>query len=174
MTRIALEYRLDRYLRSGDQRPFLEAGYPAIRFTEPRENFAHQHQDIRTVNGIQYGDLTQFVDFDFVARVARTNLAAMYSMAQAPAIPSNVSINAAVLENVSRLQWLPVDEEGVAGYEVVYRPTAAPLWMYSYGVGEATNVTVPVSKDSNILGIRSVGTNGYRSPAAFTLNVISS
>ena len=86
---VRLIWRRDRYLRGGDQIPFLQQGYPAARFTEPHENFAHQHQDVRVENGEQFGDLPQFVDFAYIARVARVNGAALADLARAPTAPKN-------------------------------------------------------------------------------------
>jgi len=168
---IAVIYRADRYLRGGDHESYLAAGYPAVRFTEPNENFAHQHQNVRVIDGVQYGDLAEFVDYDFTARVGKVNLATMWSQAQAPGWVRNVSVNASVLSNDSLLYWLPNNETGVAGYEVLWRPTDAPLWTHVLPVGNATNVTVPLSKDNVIFGVRAVGVNGYRSPATIPFPV---
>ena len=164
---IAVIYRLDRFLRGGDHSSFLQQGYPAVRYTEPNENFAHQHQDVRVEDGVQYGDLTEFVDFEYTARVAKVNLATMWSWANAPGTPTNVSVNATLLSNDSELHWLKSNETGLAGYEVVWRPTDAPFWTNSLNVGNVDTVTVPLSKDNLILGIRAVGTNGYKSPAGY-------
>ena len=100
-----LVFRLDRYLRGGDHYSFNQAGFPAVRFTEYRENFNHQHQNVRTENGIEYGDLPKFVNFDFVARVARVNAATLATLASAPAPPANVKLATANLENDSTLSW---------------------------------------------------------------------
>lgn len=164
---VAVVYRLDRYLRGGDHRPFLEQGYPAVRFTEPNENFAHQHQDIRVENGTQYGDLPEFVDYDFTARVGKVNLAALWSLSQAPGMPRNVTVDTTALDNNSRFAWLQVEDAQLASYEVVYRPTTAPLWTHAYDVGNVGTVSVDLSKDNVVFGIRSVGKNGYKSPAVF-------
>jgi hypothetical protein len=160
-------YRLDRFLRGGDHSSFLAAGYAAVRFTEPNENFNHQHQDVRVENCTQYGDLPEFVDYDYVARVARVNLAALWSLANAPGKVSNVTIDTTTLSNDSGLKWPPVPYHDLKGYEVVWRPTNAPLWTHSFYVGNVTTVTVPLSKDNVIFGVRSVGKNGYKSPATY-------
>jgi hypothetical protein len=167
MRRIALIYRLDRFLRGGDHRSFLEAGYPAVRFTEPNEDFDHQHQDLRVVNGTRIGDLPEFVDFEYVARVARVNLATMWSLANAPGKVQNVTVNSTLLSNDSQLRWLPVNSANLKGYEVVWRATDASLWTHVLDVGNVTTYTVPLSKDNVIFGVRSVGINEYRSPATF-------
>ena len=162
---IALIYRLDRFLRGGDQLSFLQQGYPAVRFTEPNENFAHQHQDVRVVDGVQYGDLPEFVDYDFTARVARVNLATMWSLANAPGFVRNVTVNVTNLSNDSQFSWTPSDDDFVDSYEVLWRPTSAPLWTHMLNVGKVATATVPLSKDNVIFGIRAVGKNGYKSPA---------
>lgn len=164
---VAIIYRLDRFLRGGDHSPFLAAGYPAIRYTEPNENFAHQHQDLRTENGTVYGDLIEFVDFDFTARVGKVNLATLWSMSEAPGWPRNVTIDTTVLDNDTRLKWIVSDDPNVETYEVVWRPVIAPLWTHMLDVGKVGSVTLPLSKDNVIFGIRAVGKNGYKSPATY-------
>ena len=166
---VRLEYRLDRYLRGGDHRPFLEAGYTACRFTEPHENFKHQHQDVRVEDGVQYGDLPEFVDFDFVSRVGKVNGAVLWSLANAPGIPTNVYVNTTALDNNSQFIWeAPVGGgKGVTGYEIVWRPTTAPQWTHYVPVGNVLTATVDQSKDNVIFGIRSLGEGNYRSPAVF-------
>ncbi|KAK5201120.1 hypothetical protein LTR16_003751 [Cryomyces antarcticus] len=168
---VAIIYRLDRYLRGGDHSSFLSAGYAAIRFTEPNENFAHQHQDVRVENGTQYGDLAEFVDYDFTARVAKVNMATMWSLANAPGMVRNVSVNAMTLSNDSEFYWAASNETGLAGYEVVWRPTTAPLWTHVVPVGNVNTAKVPLSKDNVIFGVRSVGSNGYKSPAVIPFPV---
>ncbi|KAI0817867.1 hypothetical protein GGR55DRAFT_622344 [Xylaria sp. FL0064] len=164
---VSVIYRLDRYLRGGDHRPFLEAGYPAIRFTEPHEDFAHQHQDVRVENGTQYGDLVEFCDFDFIARVARVNGAALWSLANSPGAPTNVRVDADVLTNESTLLWdPPVSGEGnVAAYEVVWRNTAAPGWTGVVDVGLVNQVTLDLSKDNVVFGVRACSQDGSRGVA---------
>jgi Peptidase family M28 len=167
---IAVIYRLDRYLRGGDHRSFLQNGYlSAIRFTEPIEDFRHQHQDVRVDNatGEQYGDLEQFLDYDYIARVGRVNLASMWSLSEAPASPANVTIDARTLTNNTTFTWLRSNETGLAGYEVVWRPASSPQWTHAIPVGLVQRATVQVSKDNVVFGVRAVGSNGYKSPAAF-------
>lgn len=165
---VSVIYRLDRYLRGGDHRPFLEAGYAACRFTEPNEDYKHQHQDVRLEDGVQYGDLPQFCDYDFISRVGKVNAAALWSLANAPGQPRDVFVNTTALDNNSRFVWNPpLGAIDMAGYEVVWRPTNAPFWTHSMPVGNVSTVTVDLSKDNVIFGIRSVGANGYKSPAVF-------
>jgi hypothetical protein len=164
---IAIIYRLDRFLRGGDHTPFLQAGYPAIRYTEPNENFAHQHQDLRTENGTVYGDLIEFVDFEFTARVGKVNLATLWSLSEAPGLPRNVTVDTKVLDNDTRLKWIVSNHTNVVGYEVVWRPVANSLWTHMVDVGKVGSVTLPLSKDNVIFGVRAVGSNGYKSPAVY-------
>lgn len=163
---VRLVHRLDRYLRGGDHRPFLEAGYPAARFTEPNEDYAHQHQDVRVEDGVRYGDLPEFCDWDYVAGVARVNAATLWSLAQAPGTPVDVRIEVSELTNDSTLTWQPASGDP-AGYEVVWRPTAEPLWLRRIPVGGRLRRTVDLSKDNAVLAVRSVGADGRRSPAVF-------
>ncbi|KAL9589047.1 MAG: hypothetical protein Q9203_002159 [Teloschistes exilis] len=164
---IRVVYRLDRFLRGGDHRSFLNAGYAACRFTEPNENFAHQHQNVRVQNGTQYGDLIEFVDFDYVARVAKVNGAALWSLANAPAPPQNVTVDTTVLSNDSQFKWQVSNDGLTVGYEVLWRPTNAPFWTNSIPLGKVNTATINLSKDNVIFGIRAVSKNKYASPAAF-------
>ncbi|KAF9467485.1 putative zinc metalloprotease [Collybia nuda] len=159
-------YRPDRFLRGGDHESFLKQGFPAVRFTEPHENFAHQHQNVRVENGVQFGDLVDFVDFDFVARVARVNGAGIWSLAQAPGTPKNVALDTRMLTNNSTLTWTS-DANADGGYEIVWRATDEPFWSHVIPVGHTNTATVQLSKDNVQIGVRAVGANGFRSPAAF-------
>ncbi|MEO3822135.1 M20/M25/M40 family metallo-hydrolase, partial [Plantactinospora sp. B24E8] len=120
---IRVIYRRDRYLRGSDHISFLEQGYPAGRFTEPNEDFAHQHQDVRVEDGKQYGDLPEFCDFEYIARVAKVNGAVLWSLAQAPGTPKGVVIVTTNLTNDTTLRWLRGAEPDLAGYEIVWRET---------------------------------------------------
>ncbi|KAL7628634.1 hypothetical protein AAE478_000149 [Parahypoxylon ruwenzoriense] len=168
---VSVVYRLDRYLRGGDHRPFLEAGYPAARFTEPHENYAHQHQDVRVdESGKQYGDLPEFVDYEYVARVARVNGAALWSLASAPRAPQNVRVDTAALSSSTTLFWerpgtTAAEEHSGDGYEVVWRPTSAPLWTGVLDVGDVTEAALPLSKDDVVFGVRARGSDGSRGVA---------
>ncbi|KAI1264151.1 hypothetical protein F5Y18DRAFT_428232 [Xylariaceae sp. FL1019] len=159
---VSVIYRLDRFLRGGDHKPFLDAGYPANRFTEPHENFAHQHQDVRVESGVQYGDLPEFCDYDFISRVAKVNGAALWSLAVSPGMPTNVRVNTTTLSNNSTFYWDPplAGEENVAGYEVVFRPTVAPFWTQKVDVGLVNEVTLAASKDNVIFGVRAKSAEG--------------
>ncbi|MEU1827081.1 M20/M25/M40 family metallo-hydrolase [Streptomyces abikoensis] len=160
-------FRRDRYLRSGDHIPFLQQGFPAARFTEPAENYAHQHQDVRMVDGKQYGDLPEFCDFGFIARVARVNAAALWSLAQAPGTPRGAKIRTAALGNSTELAWERGPEPDLAGYEVVWRETTEPEWTHVIRAGNVTRYAVDLSKDNVFFGIRAFNHSGLRSPVAF-------
>ncbi len=156
-----LIFRLDRFLRGGDHYSFNQQGFAAVRFTEFREDFNHQHQNVRSEGGIEYGDLAKFVDFDYVAHVARLNAATLASLASAPAPPANVKMQTKDLDNDTTLTWEP--SAGAATYEVVWRSTKAPDWEYVQTVSSGTRATLKVSKDNVIFGVRAVDTAGHRS-----------
>lgn len=160
-----LIYRADRFLRGGDQESFTAEGFPAIRFVEIHEDFRHQHQDVRAVSGVQYGDLPQYVDFDYLARVTQMNVAALSALALGPDQPAQVQMLTQHLTNDSTLRWKAAP--GAAGYQVVWRETSSPVWQYGQNVGNVTQATVPVSKDNYILGVRSVDANGLYSPVVY-------
>jgi len=165
-------WRRDRYLRGSDHISFQEQGYPAARFTEPRENFNHEHQDVKVVNGVQFGDLAEFVDFNYTARVARVNGAALWALATNPGTPKNLEIHTAPPAgfsgtNLTTLTWDANPEPNLAGYEVVMRETTAPDWTSAIGVGNVTTVTLDISKDNVQFGLRAIDKAGHRSPAAF-------
>jgi hypothetical protein len=158
-----LIFRLDRYLRGGDHYSFNQQGFAAVRFTEYREDFHHQHQNVRTEDGIEYGDLPKFVDFDYVADVARLNAATLASLASAPAPPANVHLLAKNLENDSTLTWDASPGGRATGYEVLWRDTTSPEWQYVQKVGAATRATLKLSKDNVIFAVRAVDAQGHRS-----------
>ena len=164
-----LIFRADRFLRGGDHESFNAQGFPAMRFTEKFENFHHQHQNVRREGGVQYGDLMQYVDFGYLARVTQMNVAALAALALAPEQPSNVQILTKKLEYGSTLRWSAVPH--AASYEIVWRDTTSPVWEHSKNVGNATQATVPVSKDDYILGVRAVGSDGLRSPVVYPVAV---
>lgn len=159
--------RADRYLRGGDHMPFLAQGYAALRFTEPNEDFAHQHQDVRVENGVQYGDLPQFVDYDYVAKVTRVNAAALASLALAPAAPAQVQVRTAKLENATTLVWQPNTEPDLAGYRVVWRATTADQWQGAQDVGNVTEARLALSKDNVFFGVQAIDRDGNVSVATY-------
>jgi Peptidase family M28 len=158
-----LVFRLDRYLRGGDHYSFNQQGFSAVRFTEFREDFHHQHQNVRTENGIEYGDLVKFVDFDYVAHVARLNAATLASLASAPAPPAKVHLLAKDLENDSTLTWENSPGGLAAGYEVLWRATPSPEWEHVEKIGNVTRATLKLSKDNVIFAVRAVDAQGHRS-----------
>jgi hypothetical protein len=165
-----LEFRLDRYLRGGDHRSFNLQGFAAIRFTEWRENFDHQHQNVRVENGRQYGDMLKFVDFNYVANVARLNAATLATLASAPAAPDEVRVVTTNLDNNSTLRWKPgPGMTPSAHYDIVWRDTSAPDWQFHQPVPAADaaqgSITLPVSKDNVIFGVRACNRAGQCSPA---------
>jgi hypothetical protein len=161
-----LVFRQDRYLRGGDHTSFNEQGFPAVRFTEYREDYHHQHQDVRTENGIEYGDLPKFVDFQYVAKVARVNAATLASLALAPPAPQNVRLVAKQLENDSTVTWDPSPQSSGVQYELLWRATDQPYWEHATAVPSGSNsITVPESKDNVIFGVRARDAKGHVSPA---------
>lgn len=158
-----LVFRVDRYLRGGDHYSFNQEGFAAVRLTEFREDFHHQHQNVRMENGIQYGDLVKFVDFDYVAHVAQLNAATLAALAAAPAPPGNVHLLTKDLENDSTLTW-DASAGGLAtGYEVLWRVTTSGEWEHSENVGTVTRATMKLSKDNVIFAVRAVDGVGHRS-----------
>ena len=167
--RVQMVYRTDRYGRGGDQVSFLEQGFPAVRLTEPHENYTRQHQDIRVENGIRYGDTIEFVDFPYLAQVTRLNLVTMAAMANAPAPPTGVAIEGAVTPHTV-VKWQP--QSGVAGYRVWWRGTTEPMWKHQRFVpaeaspeGRITLRNVVI--DDWFFGVSSVSADGYESPVVF-------
>ncbi|GAB3463932.1 M20/M25/M40 family metallo-hydrolase [Massilia terrae] len=160
-------YRTDRYLRGGDHSPFLANGYAAVRFTEPNENFDHQHQDLRTENGKVYGDLPEFDDFNYIAKVTKVNVAGLASLALAPAAPQKVGARTDKLENDTTLVWEANQEPDLAGYRIVWRETTAPFWQGAKYVGNVTEASVKLSKDNYFFGVQAVDKDGNVSPATY-------
>ena len=156
-----LMFRQDRYLRGGDHYSFNQQGFAAVRLTEFREDYNHQHQNVRTENGIEYGDLPKFVDYDYVAHVARLNAATLAALASAPAPSANVKMLTKNLENDTTLTWEA--SPGVAAYEVVWRATSAPDWEHLEAVSSGARATLKVSKDNVIFGVRALDAAGHRS-----------
>jgi hypothetical protein len=158
-------WRADRFLRGGDQESFQADGFSAVRFVEPNENFTHQHQDVRVQDGVQFGDLPQFMDFDYLAQTTRANVAALAMLATAPPRPTGAQLVAAHLGYDTLLRWTAVP--GAASYEIVWRATDAADWQFAKNVGNVTTATVPVSKDDYIFGVRSVDDAGHASVASY-------
>ncbi|HEX4606275.1 MAG TPA: M28 family peptidase [Candidatus Angelobacter sp.] len=157
-----LIFRRDRYLRGGDHSAFNESGFAAVRFTEYREDYNHQHQDVRTEKGTEYGDLTKFVDFEYVANVARLNAATLASLAFAPAPPTDVHLVTKQLENDSKIEWKAAP--GATGYEVLWRKTSDADFADEDSMPTSeTKIDLADSKDNVIFGVRSIDAKGHRS-----------
>jgi len=166
--KVMMIYRRDRYGRGGDHIPFLEHGYPAVRFTEVNEEFRHQHQNVRVENGVQFGDLPEFVDFAYVANVARVNAASLAALAWAPSRPMGVTILSQRLSNDTELRWDANKEPDLAGYEIVWRDTTAAMWTDSKPVGNVTGFTMKgMSKDNYFFGVRAIDKDGNKSPVTY-------
>jgi hypothetical protein len=160
-------YRRDRYGRGGDNQPFLANGYAGIRISEPDEDFTHQHQNVRTENGVFYGDTPEYVDFDYVANVCRVNLIALASLASGPAKPKNVTVNPKQA-NDTELKWDASTDADLAGYEIVWRDTTSAEWTNSVFVGKETTYTVKgISKDNYFFGLRAVDKDGNKSQVVY-------
>lgn len=153
-------FRLDRFLRGGDHYSFNQSGFAAVRFTEFREDYNHQHQNVRAENGIEYGDLPKFMNFDYVAEVARLNAATLAALASGPAAPAKVKMRTKDLENDTHLSWEAAP--GASSYEVVWRATSSPDWEHVQ-MGGTTSATLKVSKDNVIFAVRAVDRAGHRS-----------
>lgn len=164
-----LIFRADRFLRGGDHESFNAEGFAALRFTEPVETFAHQHQNVRMENGVQYGDLLQFMDFEYLKHVTQYNIASLASLALGPGRPATASVITKDLTNDTTLAWSAVSR--AVSYEVVRRATTDATWTSSENVGNVTTVTVPYSKDNWLFGIRAVDAQGHRGVVAFPLPV---
>jgi hypothetical protein len=158
-----LVFRQDRYRRGGDHFSFNQMGFSAVRFTEFREDFHRQHQNIRTENGIDYGDVPTAVDFEYVASVARLNAATLASLASAPASPQNVHLITKALDNDSTLTWTSSAGNLSAGYEVLWRATTSAEWEHAQNVGNVTQTTLKISKDNVIFAVLAVDRSGHSS-----------
>jgi hypothetical protein len=166
--KVKIIYRRDRYGRGGDHSPFLDQGYAAARFCETNEDWRHQHQNVRVENGVQFGDLPEFVDYDYTARVARVNAISLASLALAPASPSDLFIDNGGFKTSTQLAWTANTEADLAGYEVVMRDTTEPVWTKTIEVGNVTSVDLKnIFKDNFFFGVRAVDKSGNRSPVSF-------
>jgi Peptidase family M28 len=156
-------FRLDRYLRGGDHYSFNQQGFAAVRLTEYREDFNHQHQNVRTENGVEYGDVPKFVNFDYISHVARLNAATLASLASAPAPSANVHVVTKNLENDTTLTWDPSPGGRATAYEILWRATSSPDWEQVERVGNVNRATMKISKDNVIFAVRAMDDQGHRS-----------
>jgi Zn-dependent M28 family amino/carboxypeptidase len=163
--RVRMVYRTDRYGRGGDQVEFLAQGFPAVRVTESHEDYTHQHQDLRTENGVRYGDTIDHVDFDYLANVTRLNAITMAALAKAPAPPHGVAIEGEVAYDTT-VSWQPVP--GATRYRVWWRDTTAPQWQHARDAGSATWLKLAgINIDDSYFGVSSVGADEWESPVVF-------
>ena len=162
-------YRLDRFGRGGHHRPFNDLGWAGIRIMEAHENYNQQHQDIRTENGIEYGDKLKFVNFDYAAKLTAVNAINLASLAWAPPAPSDVAIGGIVAPS-AKLKWNKVD--GATGYKIYWRDTTSPTWDYSRFVGDVSEFTLEgIVIDNYFFGVASVGKDGFESIVTFPNSV---
>lgn len=163
---VNLVYRNDRFLRGGDHTPFSQNGFTAIRFCEMNENYEHQHQDLRTENNIKYGDLPEFMDFEYLRKIAASNLATLANLAWSPKAPINVGIEVKDLTNFSTLTWKAPEGKKVYGYQVLIRETSDTNWQKSIFVTD-TKATIPYSKDNFLFAVQSIDELGHASLPLF-------
>jgi hypothetical protein len=165
---IRMIFRVDRYGRGGDHYPFYKAGLPAVRFTEPLEDYSHQHQTPRTENGIEYGDFAKYLNASFLGDVARDNAEALRQLAMAPAPPTNARLTGAVTPD-AKVSWSAEEDPERAGFEILWRETTEPRWqVYDFAASPGETVLRGVSTDNHFFAVRAVGKNGARSIAVPT------
>ena len=159
---VVMIYRNDRFLRGGDHTPFVENNYAAVRFTEMNENYNHQHQNVRTENGIQYGDLLEFMDFEYLRKNAAMNLANLANLAKSPGMPDSVKIEVRRLSNMSYLTWQAPKAGTVKGYYLLMRETTSAIWQKKIFTTK-TEMVLPYSKDNYFFAVQSVSADGNES-----------
>ena len=163
-------YRLDRFARGGHHRPFNDVGFAGVRIMEAHENYTQQHQDIRTENGINYGDTFEHVNFDYAKKLTAVNAITLASLASAPPAPKMVAIGG-IVEPSTRLKWDKVD--GASGYKIYWRDTTSPTWDNSRYVGDVTEFTLDgIVIDNFYFGVASVGANGFESEVVFPNQIL--
>jgi hypothetical protein len=159
---VKLIYRNDRFLRGGDQTPFMKNGFTAVRMSEMNENFLYQHENVRVENGIQYGDLPEFMDFEYLRKVAAVNLAAAASLGLSAGMPQEVKIDVRGLSNSSTLSWNAPIHGKAKGYYVLMRETSSSMWEKKFYT-EGTQLKLPYSKDNYFFAVQSVSEYGTES-----------
>ena len=159
---VKLIYRNDRFLRGGDQTPFMKNGFTAVRMSEMNENFLHQHENVRVENGVQYGDLPEFMDFEYLRKVAAVNLASAASLAHAPGMPQEVRIDVRGLSNSTSLIWKAPIHGKAKGYYVLMRETSSSMWEKKFYT-EETSLKLPYSKDHHFFAVQAVSEQGMES-----------
>lgn len=165
-------YRLDRFGRGGHHKPFNDLGFPGIRIMEAHENYTQQHQDIRTENGIHYGDVIEHVNFNYAKKLTAVNAITLANLAWAPPAPKNVSIGGFV-EPSAKLKWTFLEDLNIAGYKIYWRQTTSPQWEYSRYVGKVDHFTLEgIVIDNYLFGVAAVGKNGNESTVVFPSSII--
>ncbi|MCW3080065.1 M28 family metallopeptidase, partial [Segetibacter sp.] len=159
---VVMIYRNDRFLRGGDHTPYVENGYAAVRITEMNENYYHQHQNVRKENGIQYGDLPEFMDFEYLRKNTAMNLCNLANLAKGPSMPQEVKVDVKNLTNYTSLNWKAPVSGKVKGYYVLIRETTWPTWQKKIFTAD-TNIKLPYSKDNYFFAVQSVSENGNES-----------
>lgn len=159
---VVMIYRNDRFLRGGDHTPFVTEGFAAVRISEMNENYLHQHQDLRTENGVEYGDLEKFMDFEYLRKNVAVNLASLATLAQAPAVPEDVMIDVQGLGNSTNLHWSAPKFGKAAGYYVLMRETHQSFWQKKFYT-ENLELKLPYSKDNYIFAVQAVGSGWHES-----------
>lgn len=159
---VVMVYRNDRFLRGGDHTPYVENGLTAVRITEMNENYNHQHQDVRLQNNIQYGDLAEFMDFEYLRKNTCMNLANLANLAKAPAMPQTVKVDVKDLTNNTTLNWVAPASGNVKGYYILMRETTSAFWQKKIFTSQ-TSITLPYSKDNYFFAVQSVNETGNES-----------
>jgi Zn-dependent M28 family amino/carboxypeptidase len=161
---VVMIYRNDRFLRGGDHSPFVQRGYAAVRLTEMNENYNHQHQDLRTEKGVVYGDLPEFMDFEYLRKNTGVNLATLANLAKASSVPQEVRVETRNLTNSTTLNWKAPKSGSVRGYYILMRETTSPVWQKKIYIA-GTTATLPYSKDNYFFAVQAVNNNGNESLA---------
>ena len=159
---VVMVYRNDRFLRGGDHTPYVNRGYAAVRFTEMNENYYHQHQDVRMENGIQYGDLPEFMDFEYLRKNTAMNLCNLANLAKSPSMPQEVKVETKKLTNYTNLSWKTPKTGKVKGYNVLMRETTSAFWQKKIFTTD-TKMDLPYSKDNYFFAVQSINTDGNES-----------
>jgi hypothetical protein len=159
---VVMVYRNDRFLRGGDHTPYVLRGFAAVRFTEMNENYYHQHQDVRLEDGIQYGDLPGFIDFEYLRKNTCMNLCNLVNLAKSPSMPQEVKIDIKKLTNFTNLSWKAPKSGKVKGYYVLLRETTSAVWQKKFFIAD-TKMDLPYSKDNYFFAVQSVSEEGNES-----------
>jgi hypothetical protein len=159
---VVMIYRNDRFLRGGDHTPYVLRGFAAVRITEMDENYYHQHQDVRMENGIQYGDLPEFMDFEYLRKNTCLNLCNLANLAKSPSMPQEVKVDTKKLTNFTNLSWTAPKSGKVKGYYILLRETTSPVWQKKFFIAD-TKMDLPYSKDNYFFAVQSVSEDGNES-----------